>query len=221
MPPHPQPQGPAPCWYVILPGAGPAPPWPKDRDRFVFLAALRRALDRHGAGCTGFCLLPGSAQLLLEAAPETLRQAVAEACRGYGRYWRGWYAGPRRVFRPPRATAAPPDLRWDALAHLETEPVRAGLAEAAENYRWSSAAAHTGWAQPYLRLDEWSACWSCRQWHERLSGWGSDLRSMKAVLRLVESARPFRALAPPGAGLCPGPLFQAPVRAARAAAGWI
>ncbi len=224
MPLHPQPEGPYPGRYLILPGAGPAPPWPKDRDRFVFLAVLRRALDRHGAGCTGFCLLPGSAHLLLASAPaETLRQAVAEACRGYGRYWRGWYAGPRRVFRPARAAAVPPELWWDALAHLETAPVRAGLAEAADEYRWSSAAAHAGWAQPYLRVElgEWSACWSCRQWRERLARWGSDLRRMKAVVRLVEGARPFRVPAAPAAAPCSAPLFPEPAQAARAAAGWI
>lgn len=208
--------------YVILEGAGPAPPWPKERDRFVFLAALRRSLGRHGAGCAGFCLLEGGAHLLLAAPPgEEIRRAVAEACGAYARYWRDWHTGRRRVFRPARAAAVPRELWWDALAHLETAPVRAGLAEAAEDYRWSSAAAHAGWGQSYLRLeaDEWSACWSCRQWRGRLAEWGGDLRRLKAVLRLVEGARPLRA---PGASErepCPGPLFHDPVPAARAVGG--
>ncbi len=217
-----RPEGARPGSYVILKGAGPVPPWPKERDRFVFLAALQRSLSRHGTGCAGYCLLDRSAHLLLTAPPgEDLRRAAAEACSGYGRYWRGWYAGRRPVFRPARAAAVPQELLWDALAHVETAPVRAELAAAAEGYRWSSAPAHAGWGRSYLRLEsgQWSACWSCRQWRGRLAEWGGDLQRLRAVLRLVENAKPLRALAAPASEPCPPPLFRGPAQAARAAAG--
>lgn len=216
-------EGARPGSYLILAGAGPAPLWPKERDRFVFLAALRRSLERHGAGCAGFCLLEDGAHLLLGEPPgEGLRRAVAEACSGYRRYWRGWYAPGRRVFRPARAAAVPRELRWDALAHLETAPVRAGLAAAAEDYRWSSAAAHAGWGRSYLpvELEAWGAEWSGAWWRAQLAGWGTDLRRVKAVVRLLERARPLRALAASASEPCPGPLFREPLRAAQAAGGW-
>ena len=212
-----------PRWHVMVAGACPGRLWPKDRDRFVFLAELRGALRREGAGCLGYCLLGGSGHLVLEApGAEPLRRAVEHACSGYGRYWRGWYAWGRRVFRPARAAAVPEELLWDLLAHVETAPVRAGLAAAAEDYRWSSAAAHAGWGQSYLpvEMEAWEACWSCARWRGHLAGWGMDLRRMKAVARLLEGARPLRVLAAPAAEPSPGPLLLPAIRAARAAGGW-
>jgi hypothetical protein len=210
------------AYYIVLPGAGSVRPWPKDRDRFVLLALLRRVMKEHGAACEGWCLLEREAHLLLAAATaDAARAAAAEAARRYARYWHGWYAPRRRVLRPARVAAVPAGLQWDALAHLETGPVRAGLCRDACLYRWSSAAEHAGWATSYLPLEmeRWSASWTCPGWRERLEEWGTDLRRLKAVLRLLEDARPVRTLAAPAAAPA-APLFAGQAAVAQAAAGW-
>lgn len=205
-------------WHVRLGGAG--APWPKERDRFVFLALLRRALRRQAAACLGWCLLGNEAQLLAAAdSLDGLREVVEEARKAYARYWHGWYA-PRRVFRWARAVAVPPALAWDVLAHMETEPVRAGHCRTAEAYRWSSAPAHAGWAPSYLPLAAWSAEWTCAQWRQRLEQWNVDPGKWLGVMRLLRGSQPLRRRARETAPAAM-PLFPARAEAARAAGGWI
>jgi putative transposase len=57
-----------------------------------------------------------------------------------------------------------------ALLYVERNPVRAGIAEAATDYRWSSAPARLGLvAQPlFLDLYEWSNCYSRQEWQNKL-----------------------------------------------------
>lgn len=211
------------AYYIVLPGAGSVRPWPKDRDRFVVLALLRRVMQEHGVACEGWCLLEREAHLLLAAATaDAARAAAAEAARRYARYWHSWYAPRRRVLRPARVAPVPAGLLWDALAHLETGPLRAGLCRDACLYRWSSAAEHAGWATSYLPLEteRWSARWTCQSWRGRLEEWGADLRRLKAVLELVEGAQPLKALAAAAAAPA-APLFAGQAAVAQAAAaGW-
>jgi len=214
---------PAALWHVALGGAEAAPPWPKERDRFVFLALLRRWLPRAGAACEGFCLEARGVRLLV-ASPSAvnLRFVLAQACCAYSRYWHEWYPPRRRVFRPPRAVSVPASMRWDSLAGTEAWPVLAGICEHAWQYRWSSAASHAGLGISYLPLamQEWSEAWNCALWRERLAAWPSDVRARKQLDSLLRRGVPLRALASPGAVPPPPPLFRPPAEAARAAAGF-
>ena len=59
---------------------------------------------------------------------------------------------------------------WRALAYVERNPVRAGLVEQAEEYAWSSAAAHV-LEDPLdgrLELKEWRQHYSGERWREAL-----------------------------------------------------
>lgn len=208
-------------WHVALDGAG--RPWPEDRDRYVFLSLVRRALRAKEVRCVGWCLKRTGAHLLVEACGEdAVREAVEEARREYARYWRGWYAPRRRALRAARAVAVPAELAWDVLAWVETEPVRAGLCGTPEDYRWSSAAAHGGWGPAYVpvEMERWGAAWSRQGWRERLREWKGDLWKQQAVARLLARARPLRALGEQAAEPGPGPLFQQARAARAAAAGW-
>jgi len=58
---------------------------------------------------------------------------------------------------------------WAVVRYVERNPVRAGMELRAENYRWSSAAAHCGnrsdsllnlesaWNKQFAAIDDWSA----------------------------------------------------------------
>jgi putative transposase len=59
-----------------------------------------------------------------------------------------------------------PSYCWRAIAYVERNPVRAGMAATAAGYRWSSAAARTGLAppEPWLELCSWRQQWSTAGW---------------------------------------------------------
>jgi putative transposase len=59
---------------------------------------------------------------------------------------------------------------WRALAYVERNPVRAGLAAAAEDYRWSTARAHCEEKAMQGRLDllEWQRWYSGERWRQVL-----------------------------------------------------
>lgn len=207
-------------WHVTLRGAGRGHPFPKERDRFTFLARLRGVLAGGRAGCEGFCVMPEEARLILAApAAESLRGILETACRAYSRYWHEWYPPRLRVFGAVSAACVPEPLRWDVLAALEHEPVRAGLCRDAWQYRWSSAAAHSALGPSYLplALEEWRQAWTHARWRERLAGVACDLRALKEADTLLGRARPLRALAAQGREAAPPPLFQDGAEAARAA----
>ena len=80
--------------------------------------------------------------------------------RGWkGHLWQG------RFFSSPLDDA----YLWAAVRYVERNPVRAGMVKRAENYRWSSAAAHCGkeidslitlkssWNKKFSSIDDWSA----------------------------------------------------------------
>jgi putative transposase len=79
--------------------------------------------------------------------------------RGWkGHLWQG------RFFSSPLDEA----YLWAAVRYVERNPVRAGMEHCAENYRWSSAAAHCGirsdsllnlesdWSKQFSAIDDWS-----------------------------------------------------------------
>lgn len=207
-------------WHVTLRGAGRVHPFPKERDRFAFLARLRGLLEGARAGCEGFCVMPQEARLVLAApAAESLRGFLEPACRAYSRYWHEWYPPRLRVFGAVNAVGVPEPLRWDVLAALEHEPVRAGLCRDAWLYRWSSAAAHSALGPSYLplALEAWREAWTHPRWRERLGSVACDVRALKEAAKLLGRARPLRALAAQDLEAAPPPLLQAGTEAARAA----
>jgi putative transposase len=65
---------------------------------------------------------------------------------------------------------------------VERNPVRAGLVETAEEYRWSSARAHLGYSDDFLDLGEWLVGSGAAEWREVLRG-GIEDESFEQRLR--------------------------------------
>ena len=133
-----------------------------DDDRQVYLGLLARHAARFGLQVLGYCLMPNHVHLV--AVPETaeaLARAVGRTHLDYARYvnrlhGRSGHLWQNRFFSCPLDAAH----LWTALAYVDTNPVRAGLAPRAWAYPWSSAAAHVGAADPWGLLDE--AAWKKR-----------------------------------------------------------
>jgi putative transposase len=121
-----------------------------DGDRQRYLQLLLEYSQKHGLTTLAYCLMtnhvhlvcvPAKAESLSEVfSPVNLRYAqhVNRTQKIDGRLWQG------RFF----SCAMDDPHLWTAIRYVERNPVRAGLAQRAERYPWSSAAAHCG-----LRVD--------------------------------------------------------------------
>ena len=81
---------------------------------------------------------------------------------------------------------------WKALSYVELNPVRAGMAEKAEAWKWSSAAAHCGLASahPMLEMERWRKRWTVGEWRDYLA----QAESTSEVSALRQSTHTGRAL---------------------------
>ncbi len=138
-----------------------------DADYRDYLALMAEWCGRRGVEIWAYCLMPNHVHLI--ATPETadgLRRAIGEAHRRYalrinrredwtGHLWQG------------RFVSFPMDQAYllSAARYVELNPVRARLARRAQDYPWSSAAAHLAGRDdrlvkigPLLALvDDWAA----------------------------------------------------------------
>ena len=123
----------------------------------------------NGVRCLAWCLMPNHVHLILTPSDaDGLRAALAEAHRRYSRRinlahdWTGY------LFQG-RFSSYPMDEAhlMAAVRYVELNPVRAGLAERAEDWRWSSARAHvTGHADGITDLDALAGIY--RNWRAML-----------------------------------------------------
>lgn len=142
-----------------------------DEDREAYLAWLKEYCEKFGVEILAYCLMSNHIHLVAVPATEDglnrvlkpLHMRYAQRinrARGWkGHLWQG------RFFSSPLDEA----YLWAAVRYVERNPVRAGMAHHAEDYRWSSAAAHcgkridgllnpeSGWSKQFLEMEDWSA----------------------------------------------------------------
>lgn len=115
-----------------------------DWDRLAYLETLSEYSARFGLDVWGYCLMNNHVHLLVcPRQRKSLARAIGNAHRQHAERinrrhgWCGhlWQA---RYF----STLLDERHLWCAVRYIELNPVRAGLARRAEEYRWSSARAH-------------------------------------------------------------------------------
>jgi putative transposase len=115
-------------------------------DHLAYLAYLRDHAAQHGVGIVAYCLMPNHVHLIAVPDDETSLHRTLQIV--HGRY-------AQRVNRmrnqsghlwQARYFASPLDADYfvRAVRYVELNPVRAGLSSRAEDFSWSSAAAHCG-----------------------------------------------------------------------------
>lgn len=115
-----------------------------DEDRAEYLALLAASCSASETRCLAWCLMDNHVHLiLLPASIDGLRATLGEAHRRYTRRinfregWRGY------LFQGRFASYPMDDAHlMIAARYVEINPVAAGLAERAEDWRWSSARSH-------------------------------------------------------------------------------
>jgi len=141
-----------------------------DGDRAAYLHWLKEYTGKHAIDVLAYCLMTNHVHLVV--VPET-RNALHWALRPlHMRYaqrinrMRGWngHVWQGRFF----ASALDGPWTWSAIRYVERNPVRAGMIGTAEDYPWSSAAAHCGlrpdpvltadasWQRQLAAVSDWS-----------------------------------------------------------------
>jgi len=115
-----------------------------DADYEAYTELMADSCRRRGVEVWAYCLMPNHVHLIgVPSSEDALRSAIGEAHRRYTRrvnFREGW----RGHLWQGRFASFPMDeahLRA-AARYVERNPVRARLVARAEEYRWSSAAAH-------------------------------------------------------------------------------
>ena len=142
-----------------------------DEDRQAYLGWLTEYTEKHEVDILAYCLMTNHIHLV--AVPRTedgLQQTLKPLHMRYAqrinrtRGWKGhlWQG---RFF----SSALDEAYLWAAIRYVERNPVRARMVRKAENYRWSSAAAHCGlmhddvltttssWRKQFEAIGDWSA----------------------------------------------------------------
>ena len=164
-----------------------------DADRETYLGLMRLNLAEAGATLLGWCLMTNHVHLVAlptrdDSLSVLLRRVHGRYAQYYNaRYGRSGHLSQNRYF----ACALGPGHLWAALEYVERNPVRAGLAERAGDYRWSSAAAHLGGrdAACLTELDWWRKEYDGMDWRQVLDG--PDGEGALALRRCTYAGRPF------------------------------
>lgn len=139
-------------------------------DGLEYLRLLRESMSTHTIEVVAYCLMPNHVHLVLVPATEDgLHRALKVV---HGRYAMRINRMRSRIGHlwQDRYFSSPLDSAHfiNAVRYVELNPVRAGLSEVAEDYEWSSAAAHCGRRRdalvelrprsgPFRAIDHWSA----------------------------------------------------------------
>jgi putative transposase len=171
----------------------------RNADRDAYLKALGEQCRRHRVSVLGYCLMRNHVHLVL------VPQTTGGLARALGRtHWmytqefnrtheRSGHLWQNRFFSCPLGH----DHFWAAVRYVERNPVRAGICPAAQEYRWSSAAAHCGGKDELNLLDletwrKWCAegGWTHDTWRRILADTEQEVE-MSSLRRATRTGRPL------------------------------
>jgi len=117
------------------------------RDAFEeYLKLMRRMSERHGIDILAYVLMPNHVHLLLRAADGVLSGFMRDLHGRFAQWHNQRYQRSGHVFegRFRCWPCAVDRYLWALVRYLHDNPVRAGLVDYAEEYRWSSFGAYAG-----------------------------------------------------------------------------
>jgi putative transposase len=166
------------------------------QDREVYLELCQANQSDAGVRLLAYCLMTNHLHwVVVPDRPESLAVFFQ---RVHGRYAQYLNARRRRTGHLWQnrffSCAVAGERAAVVLRYVESNPVRANLAQAPEDYAWSSAAAHLAGpgseAIPLLDWDDWTSRGGAAGWRRLVSG-EESVRDVTAVRRATFSGAPF------------------------------
>lgn len=165
-----------------------------DSDRLTYLELLRPHCELYRLSVLGYCLMSNHVHLVVipRTAP-ALGQVLKHTHGRYAAYWNARHSSSGHVWQGRFYSCPLDDFHlWVALRYVELNPVRAGMVEAASQWRWSSASAHCGAAMPesWLELELWQKRWTSKEWTCYLAA-GESPAEATALRQFTHTGRPL------------------------------
>ncbi len=136
--------------HVTQRGNRRAPVFADEEDRNVYIGLLKKYAEKHDLDIWAYCLMTNHVHFVAVprsavALSRTFRDAHTVYAQRFNREWgQSGHVFQGRFFSCPMDDP----YMWATVRYTERNPVRARIVERAEDYPWSSAAAHCG-----LRMD--------------------------------------------------------------------
>ena len=154
--------------HITQRGNNHAPLFLAAQDYETYLALLKQQARRFSLDLLGYCLMPNHIHLV--AVPKTEEALALCVGRTHWHYAQAFNRAQGRSGHlwQNRFYSCPLDARhgWLALRYVESNPVRAGLAGQAWEYKWSSASPHVAGKDDsgLLDMEVWRAYGGAREW---------------------------------------------------------
>ncbi len=143
-------------YHVMLRGNGGQAIFPNPDDGARFLDLLAEGTGRFGFRCHGYCLMPDHAHLVLQAGAIPLSRAMQNLAFRYTRHINARERRAGHLFqgRYKAILVDGESYLLELVRYVHLNPVRAGLCDTPEAWRWSGHRAYVGRAAaPWLTTD--------------------------------------------------------------------
>lgn len=136
------------CHHIMFRGVDGRALFFDDQDRIKFLLLLQEATEFHALKVHAFCLMTNHIHLILEPLMGSLSTGVHRFAGRYAQYYNGRHQRRGYVYQGRfRSIIVESGLYLRRLIrYIHLNPLEAGLAEAPDDYQWSSHQAYFGHA---------------------------------------------------------------------------
>ncbi len=143
-------------YHVMLRGNGGQVIFPNANEGAAFLALLAAGVGRYGFRCHGYCLMPNHVHLVLQAGAIPLSRAMQNLSFRYSRHINARERRIGHLFQGRyKAILVDADAYLlELMRYVHLNPVRSGLCDKPEAWRWSGHRAYLGRVDaPWLTTD--------------------------------------------------------------------
>jgi putative transposase len=127
-----------------------------DSDRLVYSRLMQQATKNSHLSIWAYVLMANHVHLIaIPERPDSLAKGIKEAHEAYSKFFNTKYGLVGHTWQD-RFKSFPMDWEYclNAIRYVERNPVRAGIVRKAEDYLWSSAAAHCGLREDIILTDD-------------------------------------------------------------------
>jgi putative transposase len=166
-----------------------------DSQRRAYLDLLAEHAAANRLRILSYCLMTNHVHIV--ALPETGGSMANSFRHAHGRFSQYWNTEQRRTGHlwQNRYYSCPVEesMAGRVISYVESNPVRAGIVERAEDFEWSSARAHVGGAAYPAILDQqwWEARWSVVEWQTFMIESIASAEDLRALREATYTGRPY------------------------------